>query len=196
MKIAAIALASATLIALAEPGYAQQNTNRDQSDRMERPQHGSGMQRQFQNDDEHSGTTGRGRDWSDRDEWRDRNSSDSRDGDRMHRRNMHGNMEDRMGAMMRIHERMAKGNEGAAHFHFRRGQAAIDVQCPQGQPVQVCVNAAGQLLDKIANLRDRNAQGATQGMGSDSDTMTSRPGAPLSNQQLDSRKSGGADSGQ
>jgi hypothetical protein len=158
------------------------------------------MQRQFQNDDEQSGRSGQGRNWSNRDDWRDRNSSDSRDWGRMHRWSMRDDMQGRMGRMMRMHERMANADEGAAHFRFRRGQAAVDIQCPQGESLQACVNAAGQLLDKIANLRDGNAQGATQGMGLGSDdnsaSMKPRSGDSLSNQPLGSPNSSGSLSGQ
>lgn len=185
MKVAVIALASAGLIGFAQPGLAQQNTNRDQSDRMDRPQYSSGMHRQFQNNDERSDTSGQGSNWSDRNDWRDRNGSDDRDRERMHRWSMHGNMQGRMGAMWRMHEH-ANANE-AAHFRFRRGQAAIDVQCPQGEALQACVDAAGQLLDKIANLRDRNAQGATSGMGfgsEDSSQMSPQPDGSSANQEF------------
>ena len=200
MKIAVFAFASATALACASPALAQQNMSRDQSDQSGQTdsQYGSGMHRQFQNDDE-SRTSGQGNNWSDRDDWRDRNSSDNRDGGRMHRWSMHGDMQGRMGRMMRMHERMANANE-AAHFRFRRGQAAIDVKCPEGESLQACVNAAGQLLDKIANLRDRNAQGTTQGMGvgsgDSSGSVKPQSGGALSNQELNSPGSSGSQSGQ
>jgi Ni/Co efflux regulator RcnB len=192
MKIAILAFASATAIACASPALAQQNMNRDQSNQTE-SQYGSGMHRQFQNDDE-SRTSGQGNNWSDRDDWRDRNWSDNRDWGRMHRW-----VQGRMGPMWRMHERMANANE-AAHFRFRRGQAAIDVKCPEGESLQTCVNAAGQLLDKIANLRDRNAQGTTNGLGLGSDdsgtSMKPQSGGSLSNGQLNSPSSSGSQSGQ
>jgi hypothetical protein len=198
MKIVAIALVSAALIAFAGPSFAQQNMNRDQSDHMDRSQYGSGMHRQFQNDEEQSGTSGQANNGSDRDNWRDRNSSDNRDWGRIHRWGMRGNMEGRMGSMMRMHERMANANEGAAHFRFRRGQAAIDVQCPEAESLQTCVNAAGQLLDKIGALRDRNAQGATQGMGlgsENSGTAGSQSGGSSSDQQTSPPAATGSRSG-
>ena len=186
MKIAALALASAALAGLTQSVFAQNDA--DRSDRIE---YGPGMHRHFQNDDGQSATAGRGRDWSDRDRRRDRDSSETRDLGRMHRWSMHGDMQGHMTPPWRMHERAGNANE-AAHFRFRRGQAAIDVQCPRAESLQACVNAAGQLLDKIANVRERNAQGTTSGSGlgsEDGDPSGSQPGS-LSNQQLD--QSGGS----
>lgn len=41
----------------------------------------------------------------------------------------------------------------AAHFVFQRGGARIDITCPQTFALQDCVQAAGELLDKIHALR-------------------------------------------
>ena len=195
MKIAAIALASAAVIGLAQPSFAQQYMNRDQSDRPDQWQHGSGLQHQFQYEDEQSSTSGQGGHWSDRDDRRDHNTSDDRDYGHEHEWSRRGNMEGRMGSMWRMHERMAHANEGAAHFRLRRGQAAIDVRCPQGESLQACVNATGQLLDKIANLREPNAQGATSGsaLGSGETNTLPQPGASFPN-QLNQRGSGNSES--
>lgn len=38
---------------------------------------------------------------------------------------------------------------GGAHFRFSQGDARIDIRCPQNKSLQNCVQAAGQLLDKI-----------------------------------------------
>jgi hypothetical protein len=66
--------------------------------------------------------------------------------------------EDGDGRWWRMHERMANASEGAAHFRFRRGANVIDVRCSQGDTLQACVNAAGQLIDKLAKLHeDTNA---------------------------------------
>jgi hypothetical protein len=182
MKIVAIAFASAALVALAQPGFAQQRMDQDRADRMDRSMHN-----QFQNDDEQSSTSGQGNNWSERDDWRDRNARGDRDSERMPRGSMRGDMQGRMdgrmGQMMRMHD----ANDGAAHFRIRRGQAAIDVQCPKAESLQACVNAAGQLLDKIATLRDRNSQGVTSGTGlgsESSDTLSSQPNGSLSNQPV------------
>jgi hypothetical protein len=41
-----------------------------------------------------------------------------------------------------------------AHFHFARGNARIDIQCPPQNDMQSCVQAAGQLLDKISSVQN------------------------------------------
>ena len=102
--------------------------------------------------------------------------------------------------MMRRHHEEAdneRESEGA-RFNFSNGDRRMRVRCPSNESVQACVQAAGQLLDKIGTLRDRNAQGATQGtgLGSDKSDTTPRPGNPLSNQQLNQGGSGKSDSGQ
>lgn len=196
MKIAVIALASAALIGFAQPGFAQQKMDQDQSNRMDRSPDGSGMQSQFQDEDE-TGTSGQGNNWSDRDGWRDqRSAGNDQDEDRMHHGSMRGHMQGGMTPPWRMHERMARANE-AAHFRFRRGAAVIDVQCPEGESLQTCVSAAGQLLDKIATLRG-SAQGTTSGSGlgsSDSNT-SSQPGDSLPNRQLNPRRPDDSTSGQ
>ena len=42
--------------------------------------------------------------------------------------------------------------EGGARFHFSRGDAQIDIRCPQNETLQNCVQAASQLIDKVHGL--------------------------------------------
>jgi hypothetical protein len=201
MKIAVLALASAAVVAFAYPALAQQNMNRDQSNQIDRLQHGSGMQGQIDNDDEESGASGQGNNWADRADWRaEQNGRGDHDGGHMHHWGMRGNMQGGMTPPWRMHERMAHEN-GAAHFRFRRGPAMVDVQCPENASLQACVNATSQLLDKIAaNMRNRNAEGATSGsnLGSEEEGTSEQPqsGGSMSNQLLNRRSgSGGGQSG-
>ncbi len=48
-----------------------------------------------------------------------------------------------MGPMMR---------RGGARFQFSRGDARIDIRCPQNETLQSCVQAASQLIDKVHSL--------------------------------------------
>jgi hypothetical protein len=41
---------------------------------------------------------------------------------------------------------------GGARFQFRRGDAQIDIRCPQTESLQSCVQAASQLIDKVHSL--------------------------------------------
>ena len=49
-----------------------------------------------------------------------------------------------MGPMMR--------RGGGARFRFSRGDAHIDIRCPQNESLQNCVLAASQLIDKVQSL--------------------------------------------
>jgi hypothetical protein len=49
-----------------------------------------------------------------------------------------------MGPMMR--------RGGGARFQFSRGDAQIDIRCPQSESLQNCVQAAIQLIDKVHSL--------------------------------------------
>jgi hypothetical protein len=49
-----------------------------------------------------------------------------------------------MGSMMR--------RGGGARFQFSRGDAQIDIRCPQNESLQNCVQAASQLIDKVHSL--------------------------------------------
>lgn len=41
---------------------------------------------------------------------------------------------------------------GAARFQFSRGDARIDIRCPQNETLQDCVEAASRLIDKVHSL--------------------------------------------
>ena len=41
----------------------------------------------------------------------------------------------------------------AARFVFQRGDARMEITCPASDPLQDCVQAASQLMDKLATLR-------------------------------------------
>jgi hypothetical protein len=42
--------------------------------------------------------------------------------------------------------------EGDARFQFSRGDAHIDIRCPQNESLQNCVQAAIQLIDMVHGL--------------------------------------------
>jgi hypothetical protein len=153
MKIAAIALASA-LAAIAgstQPGFAQTTIQKsDQSqygqdqNRTEFDQTGSRMNESQPNmngsmndeeeDNENSYTTGQNTD----------NPQGSQGG------SSSSGWRNRMGP--HGHRHMGR-NEGAS-FSFRNGPARMAVRCPPNEPLQTCVNAATQLLDKIGSLKN------------------------------------------
>src|SRR3569832_1366547 len=62
--------------------------------------------------------------------------------------------------MMPLRRMMVMGGAGA-RFHFARGNARIDVTCSAQEDTQACVRAAGEFIDKIAELH-----------GADRDTTT------------------------
>jgi hypothetical protein len=51
---------------------------------------------------------------------------------------------------------------GGARFQFSRGDARIDIRCPQNEALQDCVDAASRLIDKVHSLEPGSAQ---QGAG-------------------------------
>ena len=51
---------------------------------------------------------------------------------------------------------MARMRSGA-RFQFSRGDAHIDIRCPQNESLQNCVLAASQLIDKVQSLDTRSA---------------------------------------
>jgi hypothetical protein len=126
MRIAAIALGSALIaIGSTQPTLAQQDQNLGQ------PRH----EDQLQSGQEDSGqSTGRG----DYDDWASRRQ-------RMHAWHMRGEM----GPMWR---QRFTDERGGAHFRLRRGQALLDVKCPENDSLQSCVNAISQLLDKVRTM--------------------------------------------
>jgi hypothetical protein len=166
MKIAAIALASAfaAAAAFAQPAFAQQNFDQGLSNQFNQQQGGQGMQNQTPN-------------------WR---------GGGNFRNETQGQNENWGGGMRQggPHMRFGRFVERGAFFAFRRGDARMLIRCPATQPLQACVNAAGQLLDKVANLR--GGSGGTTGSGSPGNSpqsgnqpSSSQPGSsqPSSSQQ-------------
>ncbi len=123
MRIAAIALGAVLLaIGSAQPSLAQQDQFRP------------GNEDHFQSgQDDSAQRSARG----DSDDWASRRQ-------RMHAWHMRGEM----GQMWR--QRFA--HEGGAHFRLRRGQAFLDVKCPENDSLQSCVNAISQLLDKVRTM--------------------------------------------
>ena len=89
------------------------------------------------------------------------------DGYRMHyRRDNDERSEDRQdyGHMDRGRDRwrdmgpmMRRG--GGARFQFSRGDAHIDIRCPQNESLQNCVQAASQLIDKVHSLTPGPSEG-------------------------------------
>lgn len=65
----------------------------------------------------------------------------------------HGSMdhEEHMGDMME-HMHRHHGGGGMPHgtaFHFKKGDAEVDIACSEGESVQACVAGASALLDKL-----------------------------------------------
>ena len=46
--------------------------------------------------------------------------------------------------------RMMMQGTKSAHFHFRRGENAVDIRCAADEPTKACVEAATTLMDKLA----------------------------------------------
>ena len=88
-----------------------------------------------------------------------------------------------MGPMWRRHRQMMLGGAGAAQFHFARGKARIDVRCSVQEDTQACVRAAGELLDKIAQLHRGGRDDTTGSAGRDND----RSGGPAPEDQQEDR---------
>jgi hypothetical protein len=88
-----------------------------------------------------------------------------------------------MGPMWRRHRQMMLGGAGGAQFHFARGKARIDVRCSVQEDTQACVRAAGELLDKIAQLHRSGRDDTTGSAGRDDD----RSGGPAPEDQQEDR---------
>jgi hypothetical protein len=89
----------------------------------------------------------------------------------------HWRMEGRMSPMW--HQRMMgmMARQGA-RFSLSNGAARMNVQCPPNEPTQACVQAAGQLLDKISSLRS-NAGASSTSSGSTGSSNATIPGATV-----------------
>jgi hypothetical protein len=56
-----------------------------------------------------------------------------------------------MGSMM--------SRRGGARFQFSRGDAHIDIRCPENESLQNCIQAASQLIDKVHSLTPGPSEG-------------------------------------
>jgi hypothetical protein len=126
-------------------------------------QQNPGNQDQAQSEDRGQ-STARG----DYDDWASRR-------ERMHAWHMRGGM----GSMWR-HDFARE--TGGAHFRLRRGQALIDVKCPENDSLQSCVNAITQLLDKVRTMPGPSNSSPTNGAGGALDNQGNSITAPDQNQ--------------
>lgn len=162
MKLAGIALASVLVTAaFVQPGFAQSGNSNDR-DQGAQTQYGPGSQNQFRGGmNRDQDTVGQRGNWRRDDDERSAENDDWRGGWRRDGEGMHGHMGMTMGP--RLHDRFA--DERGASFSFGNGGARMSVHCPAKEPVETCVRAASQLLDKIGSLRAGNPA-ATPGGGS------------------------------
>ncbi len=49
------------------------------------------------------------------------------------------------------------GHAGGAHFMFKRGNEKIVIQCPGDENINVCVNAASRLMDKLKSMDNQGS---------------------------------------
>jgi len=168
MKIASLALASALAAAAgcAQPAFAQ---SQDQTGATN--QTGSGMNGGMMNHNSMMNRMNRDND--------DQASSDQADSENSDRRGggwnwHHGSHMGSMGPMRR-HDMMMMRAMGGAHFRFVRGNTRVDVRCSVQEDTQACVRAAGELLDKIAQM---HRGGGTTGSAPDSDESGSGGSIP------------------
>ena len=82
-----------------------------------------------------------------------------------------------MGGHEMAEEGMSGRSGGAARFRFRRGDASMDIRCPQNETLRDCVQAVSQLLDKMNSFRPSSS---SQGAGTTSPPVSTPtvPGAP------------------
>lgn len=161
MKIVPLLVAStfaAAIAAVPVMAQSQQNDegNSSHSTQMNR-QNGSG-----QNDFDQRGQNnrwGRDRDWNDRRGTQQNNEECEGQGygngygwmNRQHRRMMG------TGPGWMMGRRGWGGRAGGAHFMFKRGNEKIDIQCPRDENINVCVNAAGRLMDKVQSMNNEGS---------------------------------------
>jgi hypothetical protein len=94
------------------------------------------------------------------------------------------------------HRHMMMGRNQGASFAFGNGNARMRIRCPANEPLQNCINAATQLLDKISSLKNRvenptNGQGMSGSTGmSPSDGASDRSANPAGVPGTQSRPSG------
>jgi len=147
----------------------------------------SGIKARSQNEDDESSTTGQSsygnneggqsrsssNDNANNDGWRDNRMG--RRGPNWENDNDRDLGDRRMGRMW--HHRMMMGmmRPQGARFSFSSGDARMNVLCPSNESLQDCVQAAGQLLDKVSRLRNNSAASSTSA-GSSSGPNTTIPG--------------------
>lgn len=181
MKIAPLAIAAtlAAAVGCALPALAQSQDQTGAAPNRER----SGMHDQMMNgtDQNESATTGANpgdRSANEQDDDDDNAGGGNWNWHHRYRWSENGPMRGRMGPMQR--QRMMMRALGGARFHFRRGNARIDVRCSVQEDMQACVRAAGELIDKIGELdaaRRGNTTGSAAGENDDA-TNGAAPSAP------------------
>ena len=77
---------------------------------------------------------------------------DEQDGDQSRERDRSRDM----GSTMNDRSR-DMGRRGGARFQFSKGDAHIDIRCPQNETLQNCVDAASRLIDKVHSLEPTSA---------------------------------------
>ena len=69
-----------------------------------------------------------------------------------------------MGSLMRERPHMGlmgramMFSRGGARFQFSKGDAHIDIRCPQNETLQNCVDAASRLIDKVHSLEPGSSE--------------------------------------
>jgi hypothetical protein len=163
MKIVSLALASTFAVAVfsAQPVLAQ-NQNGPDSSNAASSENGAGMN----NNDATAGSEAQ----SDAENRLGRNaqgSSGPHAGGMAWRHGGRFSQDDRRDMrrrMMERHHQMMMGAMRGARIRLSRGNARIDVECPPRADIKACVDAAAELLDKVAGLhRGAEQEGATSG---------------------------------
>ncbi len=62
---------------------------------------------------------------------------------------------------MGLMTRMMMFRRGGARFQFSKGDAHIDIRCPQNETLQNCVDAASLLIDKVHSFEPGTAEQST-----------------------------------
>ncbi len=174
MKLAPLALATALAAAVGfAPASFAQSSDRDTRDY--RSDQGS-----ERGDDDWRNDRAQSDDSDDRESRRGRGKhaeSDREDGRRGEYRGRHhrGGMGYHMGHMGHM-GRMAGPMQRGARFQIESGDARIDIQCPAHVEIDSCVQAAGQLFDRLGKRADSAQPGpGTSGSGS---PLQTPPGTP------------------
>ncbi len=89
-----------------------------------------------------------------------RHDEEDKDQSRDQSRDMGSMMSDRS-QRMGLMNRMMMLRRGGARFEFSKGDAHIDIRCPQNEALQNCVDAASRLIDKVHSLEPGPAEQGT-----------------------------------